>query len=877
MPVALIGRTRELDDVEARLRTARLVTVVGPGGVGKTTVAGAVAEQVAERFPQGVRQVDLTRVDDPAAVPGAIAAQLGFDSFEALVASPVDQPALLVVDNCEHLLDATADALLRLLGACQQPSVIATSRSPLDVPGESVVSLAPLALPGVGDEPRSCPSVALFLQRCRDAGADIEDADIDAVVDLCRRLDGLPLALEIAAARTRTMTVAEISARLDDSVDVLDRPRFRGDPRHRSVATTIRWSHDLLTEGPARLLEQLGVFVGPFTVGAAHAVADSSPTFGSDLDELVHASLVVADTSGDETRYRLLDTVRRFALERLTTHPDAAGAYDRFVDHVLAQSRQLLAGAASSWRPGLLRDLVASYDDVAEALRWCIAHDDSPRRAHQLCSTLWAIVHQGRADDINDLMHRLIERFPESDTAGGAQARAVLATSCYVTGDPATAIDLATTTLASHPGPDLTSITLRRVLGQARNALGDRDGAIAAFREGARVGHELGMTAMAQELEVAAAVIGADLGHAVDGLAELAAIIEAARTAGSVITASWALAARSWVLARVDPAAALAAATTALAEARQIDYPIAVAVDLRTIAFAHVLLGDHAAASAAVAELLDDLLERGALSNLRILADVAAALAYTCNVTGWQTLVATARALPITTLVSSQFELVALPQVDSPTLARRPLIDAVRDVVAEVATSSPSRRVVDQSPARPSIRVRGDLCEFEYDRRTVSVRTSKGVADIVRLVEASGREVHCTELADVAVEQSSTGAFIDATARREYEERIRDLQAEIDEAEARSDYARSYRLQVEFDAIVDHLTASLGARGRSREGADSTERARSAVTHRVRSTIRQLTKVHPTLGRHFEHSINTGVYCSYRPETAVEWVVERGS
>lgn len=470
--------------------------------------------------------------------------------------------------------------------------------------------------------------------------------------------------------------------------------------------------------------------------------------------------------------------------------------------------------------------------------------------------------------------HRAAARSPETDTSGGAQARAVLATSSYVTGDPAAAVALATATLADHPGPDLTSITLRRVLGQARSAIGDREGAISAFREGARIGHELGMTAMAQELEVAAAIVGADIGQVEAGIAELDAILEAARGAGSAITASWACAARSWLVARIDPAAALVEAAAALAEARAIDYPIAVAVDLRTIAFAHLLLGDTRSAAATVNELLDDLLDRGALSNLRVPADVAAALAYSCGLPEWQLQVATARALPITTLACSQFEPIPIPAVDAPLLSTRAVIDAVRATVLAVGAERMEPTGTSDPLTRLSMRTRGELCEIEFDGRAISVRMSKGVTDIVRLVEAAGREVHCTELAGVAVEQSATGDVIDARARREYEERIRELQLDIDEAETRSDFARVYTLQVEFDAIVDHLTASLGRGHRTRQGTDNTERARSAVAHRVRSTIRQLAKVHPSLGRHFGHSINTGVYCSYRPETPVAWVIE---
>ncbi len=139
----LIGRSGELAKIEERARTNRLVTLVGPGGVGKTALARAVADRLAAQYAMGVRFVDLTRIDDETVVPGTIADQLGFDSFDALLSSPNDRPVMLLVDNCEHLLDAVADVVVKVLGACHQPMVLATSRSPLEVPGESVVSLAP--------------------------------------------------------------------------------------------------------------------------------------------------------------------------------------------------------------------------------------------------------------------------------------------------------------------------------------------------------------------------------------------------------------------------------------------------------------------------------------------------------------------------------------------------------------------------------------------------------------------------------------------------------------------------------------------------------------------------------------------------------------
>jgi hypothetical protein len=166
------------------------------------------------------------------------------------------------------------------------------------------------------------------------------------------------------------------------------------------------------------------------------------------------------------------------------------------------------------------------------------------------------------------------------------------------------------------------------------------------------------------------------------------------------------------------------------------------------------------------------------------------------------------------------------------------------------------------------------MYELTFAGRTIAVRSTKGLVDIARLVAAGGSELHCLDLADAAVEQGSTGEAIDATARRQYEQRIRDLQAEIDEAEANSDYERAYRHQDELDRLIEHLSAAIGLGGRRRRSSGgSAERARSAVTHRVRTTIRQLARLHPQLGSHLEHAINTGTYCSYRPEHPTVWTV----
>ena len=327
---------------------------------------------------------------------------------------------------------------------------------------------------------------------------------------------------------------------------------------------------------------------------------------------------------------------------------------------------------------------------------------------------------------------------------------------------------------------------------------------------------------------------------------------------------------------RHDPAAARGVIEAALAEAQRIDYPIGIAVGFRSRAYAELIAGDKAAAVASASDLMRDLLQRGALSNGRLLLDVTAAIAHRLGHGAWEQVLATARSLPITTLVSAQFELIPLPITSVPPVPRLDAIGLAWNVLAEMTTTE---HALERDPsatavAEGSIRRLGDVCEFSFAGRPVTLRTTKGVDDLLRLIEADGREIHCLDLVGVAVEESSTGEVIDAEARRNYEQRIRDLQAEIDEAEAHSDYARAYRHQAELDTLIDHLAAALGHGNRTRRAAGSAERARSAVTHRLRTTIRQLGRAHSLLGRHLTHAVNTGTYCSYRPEQPIVWRIE---
>jgi predicted ATPase len=883
----LLGREAELDEIEHRLATSRLVTVVGPGGVGKTTLAMAAAARAAHRFPHGVFRVDLTRVDSADAVPGALASQLGFDSFASLLSAPGEVPALVVVDNCEHLLDAAAASIDRFLATCEQPTVLATSRSPLELPWEAVIPLAPLTVPDLADpDPGAAPAVQLFLERASAAGATIDEGDLDVVAATCRRLDGLPLAVELAAVRSRTMSVREIADRLEAGVDVLERRHFRGERRHRSIADTIRWSYDLLAPGPAELLKRLAVFAGPFARHTAEAVAGSGQAFADDLEELVYASLVSVDTTGADSRYRLLDTVRRFALARLWEAGEAEATTDRFVDVVTSAAVRSVRDGRRVWRPEMIRELLEAFDDIAEALRWCNERDDDPGRSLTLCSVLWTVVHQGRADDVVILARQTVDRWTGTAHPRLAAAVATLATAEYVTGEHQRAMDLAEPALRDLPPPGtplrgFAGVTLQRVIGQAHTALGRLDRAEEAFAAGAAEARARDMMPLAIELDVARAQVVAAAGDVDTALEELDRSCTEAAEAGSPVSEVWARTALGWQLLRRDVDRAESVVRAALESTRRLGYPIGVSGNLRSLAYVHLLRGDLTAARETLLELLDDLLGRGALAaDSRLLVDATAALAHMAGHHRWAELAATARTLPFSSLVSvPESAPIHLPATEASPLPRVQAVAAAKAVLDDLSAGpAPTPVAAAPEPAGPPspaavLGRRGDVWEATFDGSTVSLRASKGLADLARLLAAPGREIHCLDLAGAGAEDASTGEVIDATARRRYEARLRELQDDIDEAEQRSDLARAERAQAEFDALVDHLTSALGRGGRARSGGGTTERARSAVTQRIRGTIRRVEEAHPALGRHLRASVTTGTWCAYRPEVPVDWDV----
>ncbi len=258
------------------------------------------------------------------------------------------------------------------------------------------------------------------------------DDQLDVIVEPSATSNGVPLAIEIAAARARTMRPAEILAWLGEGVDVLARPRFRGDQRHRSLSGTIDWSYRLLDTDARSLFERLGVFPGPFTASLATAVAADigldATAADMALSSLVDSSLLVVESAGDTTRYRLLETVRAFVLSRLERNGAVDVAHDRFVDHVVTDVTAIMTVGATRWDNQGLGELLAIYDNIAAALRWCLAKDDGERGDCLLTAVLWGVIHQGHTDDIATLSDLAVRRWSDSDDPFAVDAAATAAT-----------------------------------------------------------------------------------------------------------------------------------------------------------------------------------------------------------------------------------------------------------------------------------------------------------------------------------------------------------------------------------------------------------------------------------------------------------------
>jgi len=432
---SFIGRERETAAVQELLQSTRLLTLTGAGGSGKTRLALEVASRVGTQYPDGVAWVELAPLSNPELVPHHVADALGVrrdgirSAGDALLEALREWDALLVLDNCEHLVEACARLAEALLRGCPRLRILATSREALGIGGERAWLVPALTLPEDGKPvtravAAESEAVRLFVERSQAVRPSLEliDANVAAMVQICRRLDGLPLAIELAAARARVLDPQQIAARLDDVFGLLTSGSRTALPHHRTLRSTIEWSHTLLTQQEQILFRRLAVFAGGFTIDAVEAVAAGGAISARDvldlLSGLVDKSLVLLETEALEARYRMLETIRQFARERLEQTGEAADLGRRHAQFFLARAEAadpFLPVHAGGWQERLAEDV----GNLRAAADW-FEHDPTAADDNLLFATAlhWFWFGLGHYREGRRRIETALER------SGGARSRA---------------------------------------------------------------------------------------------------------------------------------------------------------------------------------------------------------------------------------------------------------------------------------------------------------------------------------------------------------------------------------------------------------------------------------------------------------------------
>jgi predicted ATPase len=447
-----VGDLANLQRRVANLAQASVVTLTGSGGVGKTRAAIEIGWLVVDEFVDGVWLVELAPVADPDLAVTTIASALGASlqpgstMIESIVDWCLGRRMLLIIDNCEHVLDPVIEVVQAIVASCPTVTIIATSREPLGVAGETVTRIASL------DE-RYATELFVLRARSADAGFEPTDADAEAIAAICRRLDGIPLAIELAAARIRSLSPAELLERLDDRFRLLRGGGRGGLERHQTLRATVAWSYQLLAGDAQLLFDRLSVFAGSFDLAAAEAVCA-----GDDLDvydvvdllgDLVDKSMVIASRTDRGTRYRLLETLRQYGEERLDDRAETTALRDAHLHHFVELARRLEQRWMSPDQGAAGDRFDDDWENIAAAHSWAVTTGDIEHAHHLVAATSQQALSWVRRDQ-QEWGERTLQL---AETTGRHDARTLCSQGfwAFVDGDPDRAVALGELAVAVHP------------------------------------------------------------------------------------------------------------------------------------------------------------------------------------------------------------------------------------------------------------------------------------------------------------------------------------------------------------------------------------------------------------------------------------------
>jgi predicted ATPase len=900
---SFVGRDRELAEIESLLCHARIVTLTGVGGVGKTRLALRLAMHLQAQSRHDVWFVELAGVRDPKSVVDTVAVELGVspragtDLVETLAGFLRSKDVLLVLDNCEHLLGSVVDLVRALEQRCPQLVVLATSREALAIGGERVFAVAPMEVPRSRDREGVSDSEAaqLFVDRAVAVKSNfgVTDANAGAIAEVVQRLDGIPLALELAAARIPVLSPAQLAHRLTQRFRVLSGGERGAIERHATMRAAIDWSHALLTPDQQRLLARLSVFAGGCSLEAAEAVCSADGIDDADvldlLGALVARSLVVVDdVAGGDRRYRLLEIIRQYAEEQLQATERTelrcrhAGFY---VDFAETAARGLRGPDQLHW----LQQVELDLENLRTAMTWAIGSDDAVLAERFLWSAAQteagalaaALSHDAEA--VLELPSiESIERYPFALAAGALaaqfhgmweRAEQLCTESLHAVADPNDELEGWTAVVRMN--------VARISQGDLRVAIDHQERAATSFRRWADPYHLGRVLSILANLRAS----HGDLDRAIDTAREALAL---ARRTGNPGLTSAVLGGLALVLVDREPERSRILIAESLELTDRLG-PIAadeLAIVLTLTAAAR--LGERQL----VLTRAGPALERGFSSIVRLgvcLEATAAALAAD------QPDAAATLHGHIDALCPGLTH--AEPQVGIRARANA-LIDArigetrcghaqVRGVAMtttetiayaldSITTALELRHTADRPAERtPTMRRRSGTWDLTFRTESATVPDTKGFRDLAVLLSHPGLDVHVLELVGSPVDG---GASIEATDRRalaEYRQRLSELDEERVEAEGHHDIERIARAEAERAALLDELRRVTSLGGRSRlMGANASERARKAVGARIKDAIRRLQAPMPQLAAHLDQATVTGTWCRYRGDASEAWHVE---